>query len=49
MAKLFVYDGYTDRFLVYPSLKESDPMPYATGGTLTVREFRGKKRSNGWE
>ena len=38
MAKLFVYDRYTDRFLVYPSLKESDPMPYATGGTLTVRE-----------
>ena len=46
MAKLFVYDGYTDRFLVYPSLKESDPMPYATGGTLTVREFRGSSAAN---
>ena len=46
MAKLFVYDGYTGRFLVYPSLKESDPMPYATGGTLTVREFRGSSAAN---
>ena len=46
MAKLFVYDGYTDRFLVYPSLKESDPMPYATDGTLTVREFRGSSAAN---
>lgn len=45
MAKVFVYDAYTNRMLRY-TLAESDPMPYSTGTTLRVREFRGSSRSN---
>ena len=40
MAKVFVYDSYTNRMMTY-NLNESDPMPYSTGTTLRVREFRG--------
>ncbi len=40
MAKLFVYDAYTDRFYTY-TLNENDPMPYSYGNTLRLREFRG--------
>ena len=46
MPKLFVYDAYNRQFLVYPDLALSDPMPYATGTTLTVREFRGASRAS---
>ena len=46
MAKLFVYDAYTNKFMIYPDLKESDPMPYAANGTLKLREFRGSSKAN---
>ena len=46
MAKLFVYDAYANKFFVYPDLKESDPMPYAANGTLTLREFRGSSKAD---
>ena len=45
MAKIFIYDEYTNRFMIQ-NLQESDPMPYAYGNTLRVREFRGSSRSN---
>lgn len=45
MAKVFVYDQPRNRMLSY-TLSESDPMPYSTGTTLRVREFRGSSRSN---
>ena len=44
MAKVFVYDAYTNRLITY-TLAESDPMPYSTGTTLRVREFRGSSKS----
>ncbi len=44
MAKIFVYDAYTNRLMTY-TLAESDPMPYSTGTTLRVREFRGSSKS----
>ena len=47
MARLLVYDAYENKVYTYSSLRENDPMPYSTGRTLTVREFRGK--SNIWE
>lgn len=40
MAKVFVYDAYTNKMLHY-QLNESDPMPYSYGSTLKVGEFRG--------
>ena len=45
MAKLFVYDQYTNQMYTY-TLNENDPMPYSYGTTLTLREFRGKSNSN---
>ena len=44
MAKVFVYDAYTNRMQSY-ILNENDPMPYSTGTTLRVREFRGSSSS----
>ena len=44
MAKLFVYDAYTDRLMTY-TLNENDPMPYSTGTTLRLREFRGSSKA----
>lgn len=44
MAKVFVYDAYTNRFQIY-TLNENDPMPYAYGNTMRVREFRGSSNS----
>ena len=41
MAKIYVYDSYENRMLVYNNLNENDPMPYSYGSTLSVREFRG--------
>ena len=40
MARLLVYDAYENKVYTYSSLNENDPMPYSTGTTLTVREFR---------
>lgn len=45
MAKVFVYDQYTNQMYTY-TLNENDPMPYSYGTTLTLREFRGKSNSN---
>ncbi len=45
MARLLVYDAYENKVYTYSSLRENDPMPYSTGRTLTVREFRGKSNS----
>ena len=44
MAKVYVYDNYTDKFYRY-NLSESSPMPYSYGTTLSVREFRGSSGS----
>lgn len=45
MPKVIVFDVYTQALQVY-QLQESDPMPYAYGKTMLVREFRGSSRSN---
>ena len=45
MAKLFVYDAYANKFLIYPNLNEKDSMPYSYGNTLTVGEFRGSSNA----
>ena len=45
MARLLVYDAYENKVYTYSSLSENDPMPYSTGTTLTVREFRGRSNS----
>ena len=45
MAKLFVYDVYANKFLIYRDLNENDPMPYSYGNTLTLREFRGSSNA----
>lgn len=44
MAKIFVYDQYTNNLLIY-YLSENDVMPYAYGTTMRVREFRGSSNS----
>ena len=44
MAKVFVYDQYTNNLLIY-QLSENDVMPYAYGTTMRVREFRGSSNS----
>lgn len=45
MARVYVYDSYDNKFFRY-NLSENDPMPYSTGTTLRVREFRGSSKSN---
>ena len=45
MAKLYVYDSYENRMLVYNNLNENDPMPYSYGSTLSVQEFRGSSNA----
>ena len=45
MAKVFVYDSYTNKFYTY-NLSENDAMPYSSGTTLRVREFRGSSNAN---
>ena len=45
MARLLVYDAYENKVYTYANLRENDPMPYSTGTTLRVREFRGKSGS----
>ncbi len=44
MARIFVYDAFNNRFERY-NLNENDPMPYAYGNTMRVREFRGSSNS----
>ena len=44
MAKVFVYDSYTNKFYTY-DLSENDAMPYSSGTTLRVREFRGSSNA----
>ena len=45
MAKILVYNNSSNRMEVY--YKElTEPMPYNTNGTLTVKEFRGSSNSN---
>ncbi len=44
MAKIFVYDQYTNNLLTY-YLSENDVMPYVYGTTMRVREFRGSSNS----
>ncbi len=43
MAKIIVYNNDTDRMEIYYR-DLSEAMPYNTGRTLTVREFRGASR-----
>ena len=45
MAKLLIYDAYTNKFYTYDR-GENEPMPYSYGNTLTVGEFRGSSRAN---
>ena len=45
MARLLIYDNYTDRVFTYPTVDENDSMPYSTESTLLVREFRGQSGS----
>ena len=45
MARLLVYDAYENKVYTYSNLSENDPMPYSTGTTLRLREFRGRSRS----
>lgn len=44
MAKIFVYDAYTNKMMTY-NLDENDSMPYSYGSTLKVKEFRGSSQS----
>ena len=44
MAKVFVYDAYTNKFYKY-NLSENDAMPYSYGNTMRLREFRGSSNS----
>ncbi len=44
MAKILVYNNDNNRMETYYR-DESDAMPYNTGRTLTVREFRGSSKS----
>ena len=46
MARLLIYDAYENKVYTYANLNENDPMPYSTGTTLRVREFRGKSASS---
>ena len=41
----FDHDAYENKVYTYANLNENDPMPYSTGTTLRVREFRGKSAS----
>lgn len=45
MAKIIVFNNDTDRMETYYR-NLSDPMPYNTNNTLTVKEFRGSSGSN---
>ncbi len=44
MAKIIVYNNDTNGFETYYK-NENDPMPYNSGGTLKVKDFRGSSKS----
>ncbi|MDR0883269.1 MAG: peptidoglycan-binding protein [Oscillospiraceae bacterium] len=44
MAKIIVYNNDTDRMEIFHRA-ENEPMPYNTGGSLLVGEFRGSSKS----
>lgn len=44
MAKIFVYDAFTNKFLIY-NRGENETMPFAYGTSLKVKEFRGSSGS----
>ncbi len=46
MARLLIYDAYEDDIYIYNEINENESMPYSTGTTLTVKEFRGVSNSN---
>lgn len=43
--KIFVYDQYENKMYTF-NRALTDPMPYSTGTTLSVKEFRGSSKSN---
>ncbi len=45
MAKLLIYDTAKKSIEVFENIAENAAMPYVTGGTLSVREFRGVSKS----
>jgi len=45
MAKILVYNNDEDRMEIYYR-SENEPMPYNTGSTLRVKEFRGSSKSS---
>ena len=45
MAKIFVYDSYTNTIMNFIR-NENEPMPYAYGRTMLVKEFRGSSNSS---
>ncbi|MBR5227876.1 MAG: hypothetical protein IKV94_04475 [Clostridia bacterium] len=45
MPKILIYNNDTNKIETYDRAL-SDPMPYVTGGTLTVREFISNSNSN---
>lgn len=45
MARILVYNNDTNRMFTF-NRNLDQPMPYNSGGTLTVREFRGGSNSN---
>ncbi len=45
MAKILIYDTAKKSIEVFEKMAETDAMPYVTGGTLSVREFRGVSKS----
>jgi hypothetical protein len=44
MAKILVYNNDTDKMETYYR-GETEPMPYNTGNSLSVREFRGSSKA----
>lgn len=45
LTKVIVFDVFTQALQTF-QLKESDPMPYVYGRTMTVGEFRGSSKSS---
>ncbi|MBR2290428.1 MAG: peptidoglycan-binding protein, partial [Clostridia bacterium] len=45
MARILVYNNDTNRMVTF-NRDLNQPMPYNSGGTLTVREFRGSSNSS---
>lgn len=45
MTKILIYDIYNNRMLTFYR-NENEPMPYSTGRTLLVKEFRGSSNAS---